>query len=211
MTETSATLRQRLRETAAEAMLDSAERAMLKKGYERATMQDIASAAGCATGTFYLYFKNKEELLQAIVARHATAMFGGARAAMDAADAPLQKLHAATVAMVRYFNQNKQFFRLFFMAMPLRHRAMHQKLGTATRQHHDDYTRLELDLIRRAQKQGEIRADLPADLLQDFMMSCGMSIIERFVFDEEPPSIQQQVRILWGLIVGGIGAADERD
>lgn len=36
------------------------------KGYQRATMRDIASRLGIAPGTIYLYFKNKRDLLLAI-------------------------------------------------------------------------------------------------------------------------------------------------
>lgn len=206
MPDKTATLREKLRQTAAEAMLDSAEREMIKSGYDRATMQEIATAAGCATGTFYLYFKNKEELLQGIITRHAQAMFRAARQGMDQAEDPVEKLHLSTAAHVRYIHEHQDFFRMFVQAVPMRHRALHQRLSGDTLQEHDDYVSLELELIRKAQRQGTLRANISAELLQEFMMSAGFGIVEHFVLSTDPPSVQQQIRTLWALIAGGIGA-----
>ena len=49
---------------------------MGEKGFDGATMQDIAAAAGCAVGTLYLHFKNKEQLLGGILLKYGTAHFG---------------------------------------------------------------------------------------------------------------------------------------
>ncbi|SDE20174.1 transcriptional regulator, TetR family [Paenibacillus sp. UNCCL117] len=51
-------------------ILDAAERLFQAKGYERATIQDILQEVGIAKGTFYYYFKSKEEVLDAIVDRY---------------------------------------------------------------------------------------------------------------------------------------------
>ncbi len=209
MSDRTATLRQKLRQTAAEAMLDSAEREMVRKSYDRATMQEIAAAAGCATGTFYLYFKNKEELLQAIIARHAQALFTTARDAMDQASDPLEKLRLSTVAHIHYIHKHQDFFKMFMKAVPMRHRSLHQRLSGDTRQEHDSYNRMELEIIRKAQKEGKVRANVSAELLQEFMMSAGFGIVEHFLFSPDPPSVQQQIRALWGLIAEGIGATHE--
>jgi len=38
-----------------------------RKGYVRATMDEIANAAGITKGTIYLYFSSKKDLLLAVV------------------------------------------------------------------------------------------------------------------------------------------------
>jgi AcrR family transcriptional regulator len=47
-------------------LIDTAERLFLEKGYNDTTISDIVKAAGVAQGTFYYYFKTKEEVLDAI-------------------------------------------------------------------------------------------------------------------------------------------------
>ena len=48
-------------------ILEAATRVFAEKGYHRATTKEIARAAEIAEGTIYLYFKNKSELLIALL------------------------------------------------------------------------------------------------------------------------------------------------
>jgi AcrR family transcriptional regulator len=48
-------------------ILDAAIEVFARKGYEAATMPDIAKATGVAAGTLYLYFPNKRELFIASI------------------------------------------------------------------------------------------------------------------------------------------------
>ena len=49
-----------------EKIMQSAMENFAKDGFDRTRMEDIATAAGLAKGTLYLYFKNKEDLFYAI-------------------------------------------------------------------------------------------------------------------------------------------------
>ncbi|MBW1980250.1 MAG: TetR/AcrR family transcriptional regulator [Deltaproteobacteria bacterium] len=49
-------------------ILEAAIRAFARAGYHQSRMADVAREAGVATGTIYLYFKSKEELLISIFA-----------------------------------------------------------------------------------------------------------------------------------------------
>jgi AcrR family transcriptional regulator len=52
-------------------ILDAAVQVFAQKGFHRATVKDIAKAAGVADGTIYNYFDNKEDLLASMVVRFA--------------------------------------------------------------------------------------------------------------------------------------------
>jgi len=60
-------------------IVEGARRIFLERGFDAASMMDIAKAAGVSKGTLYVYFKNKEELFAAIVqeecCHHAEGMF----------------------------------------------------------------------------------------------------------------------------------------
>jgi AcrR family transcriptional regulator len=199
-------LRERLHAATAEAMLASAERTIIRHGYERATMQEIAADAGCATGTFYLYFKNKKVLFEAIVDRHAKAMFAVGRAEMETSPDPLEKIRLGILGVLRYVREHRAFFRLFLRAMPMRFHAIEEEVGPTARLEHEDYSRLELDCLRRARRQGRVRSDVPLDMMMEFMDAVALSLVEQFVFTPHDLPVEEQVRILWGLITGGIGA-----
>ncbi len=44
-------------------LIEAAKDVMFEKSYTRTKISDIVAKAGVAQGTFYLYFKSKEELL----------------------------------------------------------------------------------------------------------------------------------------------------
>jgi AcrR family transcriptional regulator len=48
-------------------ILDGARSVFLAKGFDAASMNDIAAAAGVSKGTLYVYFDNKEQLFEEIV------------------------------------------------------------------------------------------------------------------------------------------------
>ena len=49
-------------------LLDAGIEVFSKRGYHSARVDDIVKAAKTSHGTFYLYFSNKEDLFQALVA-----------------------------------------------------------------------------------------------------------------------------------------------
>ena len=51
-------------------IVDGAREVFLARGFDAASMGDIAKAAGVSKGTLYVYFKNKEELFDAFSGRH---------------------------------------------------------------------------------------------------------------------------------------------
>jgi AcrR family transcriptional regulator len=203
------TLRARMRAVTAETLLDAAERTMVQLGYERATMQEMAAAAGCATGTLYLYFANKKELFEAVVARHANRMFTGAIAQRAACLDAIGRLKAGLIAVLRYAQQHRPFFRLLFTAMPMRKRTMQQMIGAAARRHHDRFRETDLVLLRQAQDEGSVRRDLPPEILVDFLGDLGMGMVEQFTFSPKRVSLDEQVRIVWGLMSNGIGCREQ--
>ncbi len=61
--------KKREKEQRREAIVDAAEVIILKRGFEEATMDEIAEQAELSKGTLYLYFKNKTALYLAIYER----------------------------------------------------------------------------------------------------------------------------------------------
>ncbi|MEA1907201.1 MAG: TetR/AcrR family transcriptional regulator [Euryarchaeota archaeon] len=56
-------------ETRRSELIDTAEELFLENGYEETTISEIVRNAGVAQGTFYHYFKSKDEVLSAITDR----------------------------------------------------------------------------------------------------------------------------------------------
>ena len=79
-------------------ILDAAEKLFAERGYEAATVNDILNAVKIAKGTFYYYFKSKEDVLDALIEKRISE--GAAKAGEIAASSlpPVQKLLAIMTA-----------------------------------------------------------------------------------------------------------------
>lgn len=83
--------------TAAErpqALLCAARQAFAEKGFDGASMQDLARAAGMSAGNFYRYFRSRDEILSAMVEQE-LADIGAHLQGVLASDQPAEALRAA--------------------------------------------------------------------------------------------------------------------
>lgn len=81
-------------------ILHTAERLFHVKGYEKCTVNDILREIGIAKGTFYHYFKSKEEVLDAVVSRYKEIVVGRAEKILEEDGiSPEEKLMHAFIAL----------------------------------------------------------------------------------------------------------------
>ena len=67
-------------------ILDAAQRCFARCGYHRATMDDLADAAGLSKGSLYWHFHSKEQLLLALFDRTMERILGAMRPERAQAD-----------------------------------------------------------------------------------------------------------------------------
>ena len=108
-------------------ILDVAEQLFTVKGYEAATVNDILSAVGIAKGTFYYYFKSKEDVLDALVERRISYGVEKAEEIIASPLPPLQKLLAIIMAQKPQGQIQKDFNAVLHEADNSK---MHQKSFT---------------------------------------------------------------------------------
>ncbi|MCY2928461.1 MAG: TetR/AcrR family transcriptional regulator [Planctomycetota bacterium] len=198
------TLRERRHAATTEAMLEAAEHVMVAQGYDQATMQQIAEEAGCAAGTFYLYFKNKQELFEALLVRYLEALYDGCEARMAAVEDPIEKIRQSMVAALEYCHDHTGFVQVAYKAMPVRHRALYERLAEIGWTRPQQFRRRVEGYLRQGQKQGRVRSDVPADILHDFIDAVIFSFMEMFSAAPGRRGAREQLDLLWGLISGGL-------
>lgn len=71
-------------------IIDGARKVFMEKGFDAASMNDICRAAGVSKGTLYVYFADKVELFEAMIARERVRFFDRIQGAIDL-DAPLDE------------------------------------------------------------------------------------------------------------------------
>ena len=95
-------------------LVDAAARIFQAKGYEAASIQDIAEALGILKGSIYYYIDSKEDLLFAVVQEvHETALANLER--LRQVDAgPLAKIRLFVQMHIRHFTDNQVKVTVFF-------------------------------------------------------------------------------------------------
>ena len=79
-------------------ILDVSERMFVTKGYELTTVNDILNEVKIAKGTFYYYFKSKEEVLDALIERRVLLGVENAKRILASDLSPIQKILAIIMA-----------------------------------------------------------------------------------------------------------------
>lgn len=82
------------------------------KGYDGATMDDIAANAGVAKGTLYYHFKSKEEIFKYIISEGMNVIREQVEDAVVREDNPLNKLKILCKIQLSLVYQNRDFFKV---------------------------------------------------------------------------------------------------
>ena len=94
-------------------ILQAARAVFAREGYANTVVDDIATQAGIAKGTLYLYFPSKEQIYLAAVLEDARQLDSDSRAAMLAAGSWQEKLAAYLRVRVEYFERHQDFLRIY--------------------------------------------------------------------------------------------------
>ena len=95
------------------AILQAARTVFGRQGYANTMVDDIATQAGIAKGTLYLYFPSKEEIYLAALLEEARQLDADSRAAMSAAATWRDKLGAYVRVRLDYFEAHQDFLRIY--------------------------------------------------------------------------------------------------
>ena len=96
------------------ALLEAGE-ALLCNGYDNAQPQLIAKTAGVSIGLFYRHFKNKQELLTAIMVHHLGILHRQIIQEIEQYPDPVESLQIVLIMTLRYFQVHQGLIKLFFV------------------------------------------------------------------------------------------------
>jgi len=85
-------------------------------GFHPTSVAEIVEGLGVGKGVFYWYFDSKEELLRAILADAQLDLRRRQRAALQVADAPLERIERGIRASIEWSLEHAELFRLFQFA-----------------------------------------------------------------------------------------------
>jgi AcrR family transcriptional regulator len=183
---------------------EAAIRVISRRGMASATMQEIAEEAGVAKGTIYLYFRDREELVEKTFETAIGELHKRIDAALDAEGPFEQRLRAVITAKLAFFNENREFFRLYHtLRMPE---------GSATQQRRQKRTcqpqyraRVEklASVLKLAMDAGEVRP-LDPKRLALFLIETSTAIVLERLSEDAPPPESEDVELIVSTLLTGI-------
>ncbi|MCH7983426.1 MAG: TetR/AcrR family transcriptional regulator [Chloroflexi bacterium] len=176
-------------------LLDAARKIFSEKGYEGATVSEIAQEAGLGKGTFYFYYPSKTTIAVALRDGLMVTMAAAVEIAMKPDTTFGEKLNTLIATSFKVARQNADLFRLAFIGADETHPEMHSEspehsalLTTLTR------------LFGKATETGEMNAMDPEIAARLVLGLLQQAVIEAFVSGhgrgDESERLEQGVRQL---------------
>src|SRR5260370_13088064 len=183
---------------------EAAIRVISRKGMASATMQEIAEEAGVAKGTIYLYFRDRDELVEKTFETAIGELHKRIDAALESDGSFAERLRAVVTAKLAFFNENREFFRLYHtLRMPE---------GTAVQQRRQKRTcqpqyraRIErlAAVLKQAMDAGELRP-LDPKRLALFLIETSTAILLERLSEDAPPPESEAIDLIVSTLLGGI-------
>lgn len=83
-----------------------------EKGFEATTINDIIHKAQCGKGTFYKYFKNKDELLEVLIENHINKLYKSIMNHLDINLSLFENLEKAIYEYIKVLRKDKRLIKL---------------------------------------------------------------------------------------------------
>jgi AcrR family transcriptional regulator len=148
--------RERERRQRREDILRAAEEIFAAHGFHAASIEQIAKAAEYATGTVYLYFRDKEALYLELFEEKIRELSELIRKQTDGVKDPVEALHRLVEARMDFFERNRAFFRIYAREGMNRYESRHDRWTEIVRLY-EEYLDLLAGIIRAAQRRGMFR------------------------------------------------------
>lgn len=156
-----ATRRERERRERRVSILDAAREVFAEKGFDQATMGDIAAAAELSKGTLYLYFKSKDALFIALVTRMMTVIIDDFERLAHGPESGLMALRSMLGLYAANMLEHPQLFRIMIGNLSSGHHI--DPASPAFEAHRQLVERLRrtfVHALERGREDGSVRTDI---------------------------------------------------
>jgi TetR/AcrR family fatty acid metabolism transcriptional regulator len=148
------------------AILDASIKIFAQHGYHRTKISSIAEHAGIATGSVYLYFKNKEAILLTIFERLWVGLTDNLRSTVKQTDIdPAKKLDLVIDHFFDLFITNPSLATVFVNEQ---HHLIKDKRGNVAK-HYNDFLDLAEEIIREGVQKKVFNPEIDIKLFRQFI------------------------------------------
>jgi AcrR family transcriptional regulator len=176
------------------AILDAARKVFARKGFSQGIVDDIATEAGLAKGTIYLYFRSKKDIYKALLHHDMEALKANALERIAGAVTLREKMAALALVRLENAEANREIFRIMD--------TQPANLSFTRSQYRDWLQEPVLQLaaaIEDAQRRGEVTA-VPAEKAAWAVSDMVRGAIQRRLLGQTDLTLDQEAEFVVDLI-----------
>ncbi len=187
-------------------ILEAAEELFGRSAYEATTVQQIAAAAGIATGSFYRYFRSKRELLIELLRHLNGELRREMREAIEGSTSQREVERRGFTAFFRFFAEHPNLFRI--------QRQVEFVAPTAYREYFEELARRYARGAKEAMVRGEVDVRFDPDFVAYAYIALAHFTAMRWIEwpggTRLPEDVAEQVLLLLSKGLGPDTGGDER-
>ena len=183
-------------------ILNAARKLFAHKGFNEASVEEIARAAGVAKGTVYLYYPSKRDLYWQALKGGLVAMCEDLEKQVRAAGSTESKIRVFMAAKLRYFDENRDFFKIYYSEFG---NALLQQAWVQEdfEQYHFRQMRLLAEALREGMRNRTLR-NLPVDETAFAILNLTRGVITQRLLEWTRNRLEDDIEFMFDLTWKGL-------
>jgi TetR/AcrR family fatty acid metabolism transcriptional regulator len=181
-------------------ILRAATKVFAQNGFFQSQVADVAKVAGVAAGTVYLYFQGKDDLLVSIFERSMNDVLAEARAAVDQATEPCDRLRRIARLHLERLGRDKDLAVVFQVELRQSVKFMERFSATFLQ----DYFKLIREAIADGQQGGAFRKDISATTATKIFFGALDEMATNWVLSRRKYDLRAEADAVVDLFINGV-------
>ncbi len=185
-------------------ILQTAEKLFAQRGFHGTTMSDLANFSEFSVGTIYNFFKSKEEVYYSLILEKLDIMLEQLRQEINKLPEGLPQVRGLIEGVFKFFQENKDFFRIFFAERFHLVTSVGPKAIEELRRKYLGYINLVTKIMVRAIKKKEVRAVEPQKLAY-FLVGIMNNFIFLWTVYAQKSELISEIPFIYKIFLEGAG------
>jgi len=192
-------------------VLDAAECLFAEKGFDGTTVAEIAERSELAKGSLYHIFQSKEDIIAAIIRRKLEYFMSVLDELLNSSASPLDKIKGFMRTKLMGVWESRHFARIFVHELRGFHWSTETPALSEWREQVESMMNATENVIAEAQRQNQIRPDLPPSIILGGMAGFSNAMIYTWLSSGEDFNIDLALDQALSLFLNGVMPQGEGD